>query len=108
MLLMFHNVVGISGFLCVLFVSSSRGLVADSLDMASMEIVRARRACTVPQLLLRSRELPSLPNTHAVPKRYEETKPVKVQNFTHQKIMGTRTFSYVLANFCFKIQFYVF
>lgn len=56
--------------------------------MSSAEIVRARRACTVPQQLLRRYELPTLSTQHPVPRRYEETKPVKVQNFTHQRIMG--------------------
>ena len=59
-----------------------------SLDMSAVEIIRARRSCTVPQQLLKSRELPKLPNTRAVPRRYEETKPVQVQNFTHQRIIG--------------------
>lgn len=58
--------------------------------MSSVEIVRARRTCAVPQQLLRSYELPNIPNTRAVPKRYEETKPVMVQNFTHQRIMGMK------------------
>ncbi|XP_067936637.1 uncharacterized protein C6orf163-like [Watersipora subatra] len=61
--------------------------VSDSSDASVMEVVRARKVCTVPQQLLKSYELPALRNSRTVPKRYEETKPVKVQNFTHQRIM---------------------
>ena len=82
------NVPPLSIIITLNLYSRPKILLTKSFDMSAAEIVRARRTCTVPIQLLRSFQLPSLSSAPPVPKRYEETKPVKVQNFTHQRIIG--------------------
>lgn len=68
--------------------TKSRNIAYRSLEVSSNEIMKSRRAYTVPQQLLRSYELPALTSVHTIPKRYEETRPVKLQDFTHQQIIA--------------------